>query len=748
MKKYRLLAVIIILTISFLFLSVQPASAVPPLPSSFYGKVKLDGVNVPDGTVIHALINGSEYAHTTVLIYKGDTVYSLDVPGEDPDTAGTQGGVDGNTVTFLIGLNPADQTGTWHSGVNANLDLSGTAAPVDTPTPTLTPTVTQTPTNTPTFTPTPGMPGVPVLVSPVNNALSTDLRPKFDWNNAIRAQYYQFQLSNVNDFFSTIIDQTNILTSEFIPAADLTPNSTYYWRVLSCNSVDVCSGWSTVRYFRTALPAPVNLNVDSSIQNLRPVFTWELPASPAPAPTGYTLQVSKNTLFSQIIHTGTVKGMSYIPLASLPARSTLYWRVRANGSNGPSLWSEMKTVITGNPPTVPALTSPANNLLVSSFTPTLAWKKPTFPLGTAFKSYRLEVASDAAFAGVIRNAPITTPGVNFWVVDPALTPNTKYYWHVQACNDKDECSVWSTARNFRTPLPAPVSLIADGSIQNLRPAFTWDLPISPLPAPTGYTVQVSRDATFTKLVNTGTVSGMKYVPAANLPPSLGLYWRVRAKGANGPSAWSATATYATGNPPAIPSLTAPANNALVNSYTPNLFWSQPAMPGGTTFKSYHVEVATDAVFTSVIRNATIVDLASHSWLVDPALDPNKKYYWHVQACNSSDECSAWAKVRFFRTLILPPALSLPVDGNSTNNRKPVFDWSDVDGATGYAVQISKDAGFTKLVGTYNVVASTYKPSANLPLNTIATPNYWWRVRAKGSNGPSLWSDPWTITITP
>ena len=34
-------------------------------------------------------------------------------------------------------------------------------------------------------------------------------------------------------------------------------------------------------------------------------------------------------------------------------------------------------------------------------------------------------------------------------------------------------------------------------------------------------------------------------------------------------------------------------------------------------------------------------------VVDPALDAATPYFWRVQACNNSNECSAWA-VRSFR----------------------------------------------------------------------------------------------------
>jgi hypothetical protein len=124
MKAFRLIC-ILALTLILAVVSAQPALAFPPLPSSFFGTVKINGANVPLGTVISAKINGVQYGSTTVLLYQGITVYSLDVLGEDTDVPGIQGGSEGDTIVFFIGSIQANQTGIWHSGTNINLNLTG-----------------------------------------------------------------------------------------------------------------------------------------------------------------------------------------------------------------------------------------------------------------------------------------------------------------------------------------------------------------------------------------------------------------------------------------------------------------------------------------------------------------------------------------------------------------------------------------------------------------------------------------------
>lgn len=124
MKRKSLILIVVLLMLVF---SSQTfvVNAVPPLPSSFYGQVKLNGGNVPDGTLISAWIDGVKYTETLSFSYEGNSVYAFDVPGNDSSTPGIiEGGEVGDTIVFKIGDLVADQTGTWTGGVNTPLNLT------------------------------------------------------------------------------------------------------------------------------------------------------------------------------------------------------------------------------------------------------------------------------------------------------------------------------------------------------------------------------------------------------------------------------------------------------------------------------------------------------------------------------------------------------------------------------------------------------------------------------------------------
>ena len=127
MKPQKL--IVFCLAYALLIATVPSVLAVPPLPSSFYGTVKVNGANVPTGTVISAWVNGVQYAQAAVGLYAGDTIYTLDVPGDDLATPEViEGGHEGDTIQFKIAGLQADQTGTWHTGTNVRLNLTRAGA--------------------------------------------------------------------------------------------------------------------------------------------------------------------------------------------------------------------------------------------------------------------------------------------------------------------------------------------------------------------------------------------------------------------------------------------------------------------------------------------------------------------------------------------------------------------------------------------------------------------------------------------
>ena len=146
MKQANKFIAFIIITVLTLLAYPSAVQAFPPLPSSIYGTVKANNANVADGSLVEAAINNQVVAQGYTQTYQGDSVYSLDVPGDDTSTAVIEGGKEGDTISFKIGGVSAVEKGVWHSATNVMLNLTiSSSNMLNTPQATPTSVATQTP---------------------------------------------------------------------------------------------------------------------------------------------------------------------------------------------------------------------------------------------------------------------------------------------------------------------------------------------------------------------------------------------------------------------------------------------------------------------------------------------------------------------------------------------------------------------------------------------------------------------------
>lgn len=218
----------------------------------------------------------------------------------------------------------------------------------------------------------------------------------------------------------------------------------------------------------------------------------------------------------------------------------MYWRVRAYGPNGPSVFSEDQAFTTPvSPPAVPSLLSPALDALLRDYTPTFSWN--AVPNA---QNYVIQVDNNANFSSP--EIPLSSLIVPEFTPTVDLLSNTRYYWRARAVNSAGELSNWSAVRYFRTAILPPGLLIpADDATAVLRkPLFDWEH----VPGNTGYVLQLWKAGTTPVLVTTviRAKDSSKYQFPTNLLANTGYFWRVRTLGLNGPSSWSASFDFTTG----------------------------------------------------------------------------------------------------------------------------------------------------------------------------------------------------------
>ena len=272
----------------------------------------------------------------------------------------------------------------------------------------------------------------------------------------------------------------------------------------------------TPTYTPTASDTPIFTPTNTATNTDTPTFT------PTYTPTALT-PTSTRTLTPTFTSTST---RTFTPTVSKP-------------TNTPTRTPTCSPTATSTPVLPGAFnkSSPTNNSLKQPTNPILKWSASTH--ATSYQ-YCYDTTNDnTCTTSWISNGTSTSARLN------GLLPNTTYYWQVRAVNAAGvtyaNAGTWWS---FEIVL-APPSLTSPGNGATgvgTRPHFTWSDPNTS--GVTGYTIQISKNNTFTSLVVTGNVTSNTFTPSVNLPAGT-LYWRVEVNGSNGPSPWSTYLSFST-----------------------------------------------------------------------------------------------------------------------------------------------------------------------------------------------------------
>jgi len=120
MTKVRLLALLAVVAL-ILFPAIAFAQVAPQLPCAFYGTVTINGGNMPNGTLVTAMIGNETYSATTYYTTSEYKVVIAQPEGKD---------YRGLPVTFKIGSDTVLQKATWTMGDAVPLDLIKGTGPI------------------------------------------------------------------------------------------------------------------------------------------------------------------------------------------------------------------------------------------------------------------------------------------------------------------------------------------------------------------------------------------------------------------------------------------------------------------------------------------------------------------------------------------------------------------------------------------------------------------------------------------
>jgi len=439
-----------------------------------------------------------------------------------------------------------------------------------------------------------------------------------------------------------------------------------------------------------------------------------------------------------------------------------------------------RPISSGNPPAVPTLSSPANNATDQPLSLNLVWNSVS-----EATSYDYQVSTTSNFSSIVKSGSTASTQVNV----SGLSYSTTYYWRVLASNSYGS-SAWSGSRSFTTLADAWAGSLESslnwqiysmtsrtGSFSaefdmrantaNMNGVFALadnatnpdtydDLACIVRTSTDGY-IDVRNGSAYTKDVTVNYGAGDVFHVRMEINVSTKKYdvyvtpdggsevqiannydFRTDQAGINVLDCYVLKCEILSLNikdlsfttlvdPPAVPTLSSPANNATDQPLSLNLVWN--AVSEAT---SYSYQVSTVSNFSSVVESGSTASTQVNI----SGLSHETTYYWRVLASNTGGS-SAWSASRSFTTVVAPPAaptLSSPADNATDQPLSLDLVWNAVSGATSYSYQVSTTLNFSSIVESGST-ASTQIGISGLSYSTT----YYWRVQASNAGGSSAWS---------
>ena len=563
------------------------------------------------------------------------------------------------------------------------------------------------------------------------------------------------------DFTTVVVPGNDALTYTH---KGLTGGSTKYYRLRALNdrddndTFDLTAGtteagdWSAVASATTALGKPGKVMLydatgntpatnDWVITSNSITIKWQTPEDGGSPITGYKIEVWDSATGAWMaLATESGSASSYND-SDLPGATMKYYRVRAMNSVDDGPWSDVKSATTAaGKPGKPTLIARADGTNMIRLT----WTEPASG-GTAIESYELQMSDDGttgwtATTNVSANQRhVGGETVHFFddavqnFTHPGLAPGTMKYYRIRAVNADPATNAargpWSDKVSATTGAGAPgkPDLNATASGTSMI-SLTWTAPTSNGgSAITGYDLQYW-DGSNGWMDLPSPAAGDTTYTHTNIPAGTTKYYRIRARNAAGPGAWSTIANAMTSAAkPDAPTLTATA----MGSDKIKVSWTL-GHDGGSAVTGYLLQYSKDAgsSWMNLLEPTPTMMEYTHK-----GLGGGETRHYRIRATNA--EGSTWSTVASATTDRSAPGR--PTLDAAPGNKRVYLAWDDPATPTGgsailrYEVQVW-DSGLRRWRDLTRTGATSYIHTG-LENDKL----YFYRVRAVNAIDEGPWS---------
>lgn len=471
--------------------------------------------------------------------------------------------------------------------------------------------------NAPSFT-SPASTGVPQTPTFASTAFTinggVDTHVSTDWQISSDANFTTSTLQSIGDSVNKL---------SWTPSGSLASSTTYYARVRHRGTALGVSNWSATLTLTTSASASlVTPSITSPANNATGISPYSaISASAFSVASGTDThastdwQVASDSGFTTILVQSladTTNKTTWVP-TGVTAGAVCYVRVRYRGTNlGTSAYSSgVKFTVLAV--TTPVIASPASGATGIGLRPTIQAGLFSTSGTDTHHSSDWQIATDSAFADVVRSSMQDTSNKTTWTPTADLPGLSQFFARVRYRGATGVISSYSAPVSFTTqsivvPVIAAPSITAPAaSATGVKgPITTSAFSVSngsDTHASTDW--QISADSAFTTLVAWSDVDGTNKVSwtPAGLTGGTTYYVRARHNGtSHGASAWGGGVqfTWIATNQPTI---TSPADNATAVSSSGTVTASAFSSTGSDTHSSSDWYIASDAAFTTLVKQS-------------------------------------------------------------------------------------------------------------------------------------------------
>ena len=277
------------------------------------------------------------------------------------------------------------------------------------------------------------------LVYPTGSFIVQTKRPVLNWQPSIDLDNDTLNYTVTHSTFANFISSSvyNVVSSSFFAvAADLSENTTYYWKVCVTDGYEFRNSLATGIFIVNALPEyPLAFGLISSsgvVNTSVPVFTW---AASSDLDSGdylyYSIYYSSDN-FKTLYSSSGLKSPLFNPPASFEENATYKWYASATDSTGlktlsNSTWSITINGTDGYPDTFDLVSS--TGWIVNTRKPKFVWTKADKTEWWDPTTYKLECFNVNNPLDVVTRSGIT---ITTYTLDVSLQENSSYWWRIEA----------------------------------------------------------------------------------------------------------------------------------------------------------------------------------------------------------------------------------------------------------------------------------------------------------------------------